>query len=173
MSIRVSRETTSGYATYGIAGDENTGLHSSAADTISIMAGGSNILPPTTSGYRIPVWIPLAITGGASSSGVFASLANPFGATVQIVSAVLVISTQSSGASTLDIGVGANASTSNDGLIDGLSGATAGTYNNTNNGGTNGKAAQAWASTGYLNVAEASGNVDALVATLWVQVLVP
>lgn len=173
MSIRVSRETKSGYATYGIAGDENTGLHSSAADTVSILAGGSNILPPTTSGYRIPVWIPLAITGASGSSLVFASLANPFGATVQIVSAVLVISTQSSGASTLDIGVGANATTANDGLFDGLSGATAGTFNNTNNAGTNGKVAKAWGATEYITVKEDTGNVDALVATLWVQVLVP
>ena len=103
MSIRVSRETKSGYATYGIAGDENTGLHSERSGYNQYYGGGGNILPPTTSGYRIPVWF-LWLSRGASSSGVFASLANPFGATVQIVSAVLVISTQSSGASTLDIG---------------------------------------------------------------------
>ena len=62
----------------------------------------------------------LAFTGGAGSSGVFASMANPEGQTFIVTHATLRITTQSTGASTLDIGIAADATTSNDGIIDGL-----------------------------------------------------
>lgn len=108
----------------------------------------------------------VAITGAAGSTGVFSSTANPFGASVLVHHTVLRITTQSGAASTLDIGIGADATTSNDTQIDGLSGATAGIFNSVNNKGTNGGACQLWTTSTYLNVAEASGNVDGLVATL-------
>lgn len=116
-----------------------------------------------------PLGFMLPIAGAAGSSGVFASSANPFGLAVRITRAVLVISTQSTGASTLDIGVGASATTSNDGLIDGLSGASAATFDNLTNPGTNGKNFQTWAADTFLNVAEATGDVTALVAQLYVE----
>jgi hypothetical protein len=110
----------------------------------------------------------LAVAGGAGSSGVFASAANPFGYDVVITSAVLDVTTQSSGAATVDIGVGADATTSNDGLIDGLSVAAAGIFNNEDGAGTNGRSAQRWTSSTFLNVAEASGDVSGLVGNLYV-----
>lgn len=110
------------------------------------------------------------VTGGSGSTGVFAPFPNPFGQSVLVLSTVLEITTQSTGASTLDIGVAANNSTSNDFQFDGLSGATAGVYSSNKNKGTNGGAAQRWAATGFLNVAEASGDVNGLVATLYAEV---
>lgn len=110
------------------------------------------------------------VTGAAGSSGVFASFPNPFGQSVLVLSTVLEITTQSTGASTLDIGVAADGTTSNDTQIDGLSGAAAGVFNSNKNKGTNGGAAQRWGAAQFLNVAEASGNVDALVATLYAEV---
>jgi hypothetical protein len=112
--------------------------------------------------------VKLAVTGGAADTGVFESKANPFGYDVLITGAFLRITTQSTGASTLDIGVAANASTSNDGLIDGLSAAAAGLFTNAEDAGTNGEVSQVWGSSQFLNVAEASGDVDGLVAVLYV-----
>jgi hypothetical protein len=108
----------------------------------------------------------IAIAGAAGSSGVFVSTLNPFGVDILIHSAILRITTQSTGAATVDIGVAADATTSNDGLIDGLSVAAAGVFNTAQNGGTNGKNGAVWGAAQYLNVAEASGNVADLVAAL-------
>ena len=102
------------------------------------------------------------ITGSSSSTGVIASLQNTTGKDLFIVAHGLQIVTQSTGASTLDIGYTAtSATTSSDTLIDGLSGAAAGYFTTP---GTNGKAITRWMAGKWINVAEASGDVDGLVA---------
>lgn len=106
----------------------------------------------------------LDITGGASDTGVFEALQNTTGKDLFIVSVGLQIVTGSTGASTLDIGYTAtSATTSSDTLIDGLSGATA-VYSGSS--GTNGKPCTRWMSGKWITVAEASGDVDGLVAKL-------
>jgi len=121
---------------------------------------------------RDSVDVILDITGSSSSSGVFASLLNPFGVDCMIVGAKLNITTQSTGAATCDIGTAATA-ISNDGLIDGLSVAATGLFSNflAATAGTNGKPAKLWPATSYLTVAEATGDVDGLVARLYVSVI--
>lgn len=106
--------------------------------------------------------------GGGAFTGVFASLSNPWGRDVIITRAILRVTTESTGACTLDIGVGANATTSNDGLLDGKTVATAGIFDNLVAGdvGTNGLATQLWTSGTFLNVAEASGDCTGLIAEL-------
>lgn len=112
----------------------------------------------------------LAIAGGSGSTGVFASWANPETVSIVITRASLHIATQSTGASTLDIGTtAANATTSSDNLIDGLSAATAGAFDNVTDIGTNGKSRQLLASGKWVNVAEATGDVNGLVATLRIE----
>lgn len=158
MGMRTATEERAGLATYGSRDHPGSGLHFDSDGTPFLMEGGEP--------FPVSQTVVLPIVGESGSSGVFASLANPFGHDVVIVSAVLLIDTPSAGASTLDIGIGANASTSNDNLFDGLSGATGGPFNGAVDGGTNGKGAQGWGASGFLNVAEASGNVNALVARL-------
>lgn len=125
--------------------------------------------------YGYPACEPLAarlsITGAAGSSNVFASLSNPWGVAVVVTRAILYISTASSGASTLDIGPAANATTASDTLIDGLSGAGTGVFDSSiaAHGGTNGLPSGLLAADGAITVKEASGNVDGLVATLVIQ----
>lgn len=109
-----------------------------------------------------------AVTGTSSSSGVFASFANPTGATIFVHEVYMDITTQSSGASTLDIGIAADATTSSDTLIDGVSGAAVLRATILKNGGTNGRNGQKVTASQYINVAEASGNVDALVGALYI-----
>lgn len=120
-----------------------------------------------------PVYVKeLAITGGASSANVFASLLNPAGVELMITRAWLRITTASTGASTLDIGPAADATTANDTLLDGLSAAATGIFDSQNDtdNGTNGSAKPlVWAAGGSVTVKEASGDVAGLVATLYVQ----
>lgn len=170
--MRTNRDTSSDRITYGVNGDLNTGIHFPSADTVQIKAGG-NVVWETLSASSVQSVSEVVIkctpiTGAGGSTGVFASFANPFGYDVHVMACRLVITTQSTGASTLDIGVAANATTSNDGLIDGLSGATAGRYSNLSNAGTNGRSSQAWGTSQFLNVAEASGDVNGLVGYLLV-----
>jgi len=105
--------------------------------------------------------IQLANTGSAAAD--MASVANPFGEAVIVTSAILNITTQSTGASTIDVGIGSSASTSYDTLIDGQSGATAGVFAEK---GTNGKLVNLWPTTSYLTVSEASGDVAGLAGEL-------
>ncbi len=94
--------------------------------------------------------------------------ANPFGTDVLVHYTVIDITTGSTGASTFDIGVAADATTNNDGQIDGLSGATAGTFGGIVSKGTNGGTPQKWTTTKYLNIKEASGDATAMVANIYV-----
>lgn len=116
-----------------------------------------------------PVYTYVINVTAGDGAGVTESNANPFGADVMIVSALLDITTASTGACTLDIGVGADATTSNDQLFDGLSAATTGQYGTGVSGGTNGKGGQKWTSSTFLNIAEASGDITGLVGKLYVQ----
>lgn len=120
-----------------------------------------------------PVYVAvLDITGGSADSNVFEALLNPAGCDVMILRAYLRITTQSTGASTLDIGIGSTSTTAGDTIIDGLSGASAGifdSFNDTDNG-TNGLAKpQVWTEGYYVTVKEASGDVDGLVAKLYIE----
>lgn len=98
----------------------------------------------------------------AVATGVYNSTLNPFGRDVLITKAMVYIVNESDAAATVDIGVAAAAATVNDGLIDGLSVAAAGLFNNIEDPGTNGELTQVWGATQYLNVAEASGDVAGL-----------
>lgn len=120
---------------------------------------------------REPLITVLAITGSSSSSNVFAYTGNPWGVSVIIKKAILYITTNSTGASTVDIGVGASASTADDTLMDGLSAATAGLFDNVTNKGTNGLPQKLWTSSQFVTVKEASGDVDGLVASLYLEVI--
>lgn len=174
MSVHTQREVQSAKPTFGLPSDGTSmaGLDFDTSGNPQILNSSGTVVAQFDALRGVAETYELAITGASGSTGVFASLANPFGYTVTITNAVLRITTQSSGACTLDIGVGANATTSNDGLFDGLSGAAAGVFSNAlaANLGTNGKPAQDWTASTFLNVAEASGNVDALVAVLIVTV---
>jgi len=174
MSVHTQREVATAKPTFGLPSDGTSmaGLDFDTSGNPQILNSSGTVVAQWDSARGVAETYELAITGASGSSGVFASTANPFGYDVIITNAVLRITTQSTGASTLDIGVGANATTSNDGLFDGLSGAAAGLFSNAlaANLGTNGRPAQLWTSSTFLNVAEASGNVDALVGLLQVTV---
>lgn len=116
-----------------------------------------------------PVYTVIYDVTAGDGTGVTESHANPQGVDLIITGCAFIVSTPSTGACTVDIGVAADATTSNDGLYDGLSVATAGAFGSGVSNGTNGKGCQAWDSGKYLNVAEATGDITGLVGKLYVQ----
>lgn len=171
MSNHTTRETQTGFPTYGLEAGKRPGLGFDTSENPQILDTAGNVAATFSPSLGTVLTAAVPVSQSADATGVFASIANPWGQAATITRAIFIITTQSAGASTLDIGVGANATTSNDGLLDGISGAAVATFDNlvAANAGTNGKTFQAWATTGFLNVAKASGNVSGLVGTLYIQ----
>lgn len=114
--------------------------------------------------FRLPV------TGLSGSANVFASAANPFGYPVIITRAIFYSTTIATAAATLDMGVAADATTGSDLLMDGLDvNSATGVFDNLTNPGTNGLRNGLWPTASFLNVKEASGNVNGLVGHLIVE----
>ncbi len=110
----------------------------------------------------------VATTGGAIASWVPAE-----GAPVMITRALLRTTTKSTGAATVDIGIGTNATTTSDTLIDGLDVGTAVVCaDNITDGGTNGKSRQLLSGVQYLTVT-GSADTTGLVGSLYVEYLLP
>lgn len=111
--------------------------------------------------------VALAAVAGAAGA---LSLVNPEGVDLIITRLVLDITTPTTGACTLDAGVGSGATTSYDTLIDGLdANAAAGVFDNVENQGTNGKSAVRWESDGYLTISEKTGAIAGLVGNAYIQ----
>lgn len=98
-----------------------------------------------------------------TTAGAVAAVANPLGVDLIITQVIVRTTTQSTGAAALDIGVAANATTSSDTLIDGLSVATAPIVSSTP--GTNGAVPRVWGASQYVT-ATASATLAGMVGTL-------
>lgn len=143
------------------------GTHNVKAN--GVFAAGMPVWPDTGSNRIVPGGIfSGALTDAGDAAGDVYNLTNPLTGKWIIDSVFVTTTTKSTAASTLDIGIAANATTLNDGLIDGLDVGTATVTDSSNfkDGGTNGKAAQIGAAGTVLTVSEASGNVDGLVGTI-------
>lgn len=109
----------------------------------------------------------IAVTG--TTAGGVLSLANPEGADIIVTRLVLDITTEATGAATVDAGIAANGSTSSDNLIDaGNVGAAVAVLDNVSDGGTNGKARQKWGSSQYLTIT-ASATLAGMVGNAYIQ----
>lgn len=124
----------------------------------------------STANNRQVVTQAIAVSGTTIHAGVTALWTAP--AAAIILRAILNITTQSTGASTLDIGYTAvSATTLSDTLLDGVSGASVAQFDSMNaalDSGANAKAQNA-ASGKWITAAEASGDTTALVGVLYVQ----
>jgi hypothetical protein len=128
---------------------------------------GNNILSGLGESGNVPILVKLGTVTGATSTGIKLSVANPAGATLLVVGLLFDITTVSTNANTVDIGVAADGTTSSDTLIDGASTAsTALVRNSMKDAGTNGRSVVKWTSTQFINV---NANTDAtgLVADLY------
>lgn len=107
-----------------------------------------------------------------TTGGAVLSLANPEGVDLIVTDFILDVTTEATGAATVDAGIGASATTSDDSLIDGADvGTAAGTFDNTDNKGTNGGRAVKWAADEYLTVT-ASATLAGLVGNAYIKWIV-
>lgn len=169
MSLKTQRRvpTDVNFPEFAFAEDENTGLRNPSDGRIQVVADGALMQDfPTVTTNRVTglMSVKLVVPVQVALTGVFGSMANPFGYPVRIVQALWEITTASTGASTVDIGVAADAVTSNDGLLDGQSGATITVI--AGGAGTNGRASMTWGTTEFVNIAEASGDVAGIICDL-------
>ena len=107
------------------------------------------------------------------TAGGVISVANPEGVEILITEVLLIVSTKSTGACTLDIGVAANGTTLSDTIIDGVDvGTAAGRFDNINDKGGNGGRDRALASTEFITASKASGAAAGLAGQLVVNYVV-
>lgn len=99
---------------------------------------------------------------------------NPEVGAIDIVSLVIDATTKSTGALTADFGTTpTSAATSSDNLIDGVDlGTAAGTFNNTDNKGANGKQHQKLAAGKWLTGSKATGAAAGLVGSAYIQYII-
>ena len=110
---------------------------------------------------------PLSATAGG---GGVAALANPEGRTVYVTFCALNVTTKTTGACTVNVGIAADGTTTSDDLIDGMDiNAATGVFTNLLNPGSNGKAGQPWAADEFLTVTETSGAIAGLVGEVLVK----
>lgn len=112
----------------------------------------------------------VALTAATTTAaGGVLKLQNPEGADLIITRIIFDVTTKSTGAATLDVGIDDDGANSNDTLMDGLDvGTAAGTFDNIENQGTNGVSSKKWPS-GYYIVATASATVAGLVGYAYIQ----
>lgn len=141
-----------------------TALAFTAAQFNQIMAAfGTVTFSRAVKVARVALTATAATTGGA-----VAAWQNPEAGAILITNVVLDVTTQSTGAAALDVGTTAtNATTSSDTLLDGVSVAAAGTFDNVTDKGTNGKSRQRLASGKWVTVT-GSADTAGLVGFLYV-----
>lgn len=134
-------------------------------DTTVLTVNKTTGLAPTIAAQS-GTWVSGSLTAGsATTGGATLSLANPTGATIFLTRLILDITTVSTGAATVDAGIAANGTTSNDTLIDGLDvNAATGTFDNIENQGTNGVSTKKWTSSQFLTITP-SADTTGLVGT--------
>lgn len=159
------------FPTYSFTGDTNTGINSTAADHMSSVAGGyAYAQHGTDSSSR--VWrgqnVSRVALGTADTAGGVLAWANPAGASIIVTNVVLNITTATSGACTLDVGIAANGTTSNDTFIDGVNANATGAKDTIKDAGTNGVACQQLTSSQYITASKATGSAAGMVGFAYI-----
>lgn len=174
MTIHTKKNPNAALATYSFNGDTDTGITSTAANQVDVVVGGEIVYTFNSTTLSPKLVSATAVTGGAGSAGVFASWVNPEAGTILITRAIFNVTTVATAAATINIGTTAtSATTASDTLIDGLDvNAATGIFDNSVNGGTNGKGSQTLASGKWVTVAEATGDVNGLVGNLYLEYVV-
>jgi len=93
---------------------------------------------------------------------------NPTGGSIIVTGLVLNVTTASTGASTINCGIGTDATTASDVLIDGVSGTPAAVLDDQKDAGTNGVGAGLVASTEAVTCSEASGDVTGIAGFAYI-----
>lgn len=172
MSLHTKKQSRTGYADFSFNDDENTGVVSTANNHIGLMSGGQQVLAHGTDGagivWRAPATVRVALAAADTEGGVFA-WANPMGDSILITNVAIDVTTVSTGACTLDVGVATDGTTLSDTLIDGASTATtARVIDNIKDAGTNGTSVQKCTSSQYVTGSVASGASAGIVGYAYI-----
>ncbi len=152
--------------TYNSSNYSEQGGASWVVDGTLTVNGTMTIAATATVG--VPRVTKVALAAVDTAGGVFA-WANPAGAAILVHSVHLDVTTNTTGACTIDVGVAANATTLNDTLIDGASLATAAkVLNSATNAGTNGSMSRKVTSTQFVTGSVASGASAGLVGNAYI-----
>jgi len=116
--------------------------------------------------HKIPRVVKKALNAVDTAGGVFN---HTFGVAVIVSRVIVDITTASTGSCTINIGTAATATTSGDNLINALSVAATGIFDNINNAGTNGRARQKLSSTEFVTGSVASGASSGLVGNAYIE----
>lgn len=112
--------------------------------------------------------VALTAVAGTTAGGAL-SLANPEGADLIVTDLILDITTEATGAATVDAGIAANGTTSSDTLLDGADvGTAAAVLNNVDHAGTNGNKCAKWGANQYLTIT-ASATLAGLVGNAYIK----
>jgi len=110
----------------------------------------------------------------ARTGGGVASVENTYGSRLVITRVTILVTTGSTGASTINVGVNSSGTTSDDDLIDGATTTAIGSaflIDNIDDQGTNGQASQIWDSGQFVTFSEATGDVTGLVGTYAIEAI--
>jgi hypothetical protein len=149
----------------GISGITSSAAELNLLDGVTATTAELNRVDSAIAYNFLPKTAKVALAAVDTAGGVFAWTP---GANVIVSRVVLDVTTASSGACTIDVGVAANATTLNDTLIDGLSLAATGIFDNVENQGTNGIAARKVTSTQSVTGSVASGASAGLVGSAYI-----
>jgi hypothetical protein len=152
--------------TYNSSNYQEQGGSSWVVDGTLTVNGTMTIAATATVG--VPRVTKVALAAVDTAGGVFA-WANPAGAAILVHSVHLDVTTFTTGACTIDVGVAANGTTLNDTLIDGASLATAAkVLNSATNAGSNGSMSRKVTSTQFVTGSVASGASAGLVGNAYI-----
>lgn len=118
--------------------------------------------------HRLTKCVKAALAAADTAGGVLA-VVNPESVAIIVNRIILDVTTKATAACTVDFGIAANGTTSNDALMDGLDvGTAAGVFDNVENQGTNGKSAGKVAVGSYVTGSVASGASAGLVGSAYI-----
>lgn len=153
---------------------DGTGITVNASGKLALVAAGSS-LALGVQRDEVSKFAGVVLQGSLADTrtggGVF-SVENTYGTTLMVKRVLLHITTGSTGASTVDIGIGATAVTSADKLLDGVTLTATGAAfaaDNVADKGTNGKPYGVWSSGTFVTASEATGDVTGLVGTYLIE----
>jgi hypothetical protein len=138
-----------------------------------VIEGAQQRGPSADSTTERAIKVARAALAAADTAGGLLSWQNPESGAIEVIGLDLDITTPSSGACTGDFGATpTSGTTSSDNLIDGLSLAAAGLFNNVEDKGTNGKSKQRLAAGKWLTGSVASGASAGLVGTAYIRYMI-
>jgi hypothetical protein len=141
------------------------------ANSFAIGAHGTEVELPSMAGADRAIKVAKVALGAKDTGGGVLAWASPDDILIQRI--IFDVTTESTGACTLDVGTTATgATTSSDNLMDGINVATAGVFDNITNKGESGKSLQKLAKGKWVTASKATGSAAGLAGFAYIEYVV-